>query len=504
MNAELFDLETYLNQFDPELLETKEGRRIYTRTNPLLFALLYRLEGLSDVEGNVTFADLHLDLAEQAKQWIVPNKRLKGARDIYVAPRECGKSTWLFNILMLWAAAHGHVKLVAAFSHGVKMAQKHFTNFKTQVETNKLLRYDFPELCTPLKGRRGFSVADTNEMYRAKSGFTMAAFGIDNVAVGLNINDQRPDVILLDDVEPDEGNYSAYQATQRLATIRTAILPMNNRARVIMVGTVLMPGSLIHQAVKAAKGIETAEWIKEENFRVHHYKPIITRDDGTERSCWPGKWSMEELNAYRFTRDFRMTFDNDPMAYEDGLFDEQDFTYGEIATATRFLVSIDPAVTDGKKSDYTGIAVISHSKVENRCVVHLAEQVKLHGEALRAHVYDIVINKFPQVKAILVETNQGGLTWESVFHHLPPGVTLVAKHNTVKKEVRAANLLAEYQARPRPRVIHAVKLTKAEEQLVAFPRAENDDIVDAIGNGVHMFLHPDPVPQRVVARAVVH
>jgi phage terminase large subunit-like protein len=64
-------------------------------------------------------------------------------------------------------------------------------------------------------------------------------------------------------------------------------------------------------------------------------------------------------------------------------------------------------------------------------------------------------------------------------------VPLRLVHQHEPKEVRAARLLNHYQRR---RVVHELRLHAVEEQMVAFPKAPNDDLVDAVGTGVEVFL----------------
>lgn len=478
--------------YDMNLLKvSRDYRRMATRLDPLLFALLYREKALRlrrvgdplDDRGALTLADFHRALIEMAGEWITYRPRPKGFRRAIIAPRNMGKSTWLYNILLLWAAAHGHVRVVATFAHSAKMAGKWLSNFRVQVESNVLLKQDFPELCTPARRRGGSSVSDNQEMFVSQSGFAIAAFGVDNVAVGLNVDDRRPDMILLDDVEPDEGNYSAYQAEQRLSTIRTAILPMEDSAITVFVGTTLMYGSLIHQLVRAATGGEKASWILEERFKPMYFPPIITNDDGTERSCWPEKWSIEYLQSIRGTRDYKMTFENNPAANDAFFWREEDITYGFTQTETRWIISVDPHVSKSERSDFTGISVLAASPTEQHVTVHHVEQVRLTNEDLRTKVLQLV-GMFPRIEHLVVESNQGGITWESVFHHLPPGIKLVSRHVKEKKEVRAANALAFYQLKPKPLVTHVRKFPAAEEQMLAFPHVSHDDMVDCIVNGV--------------------
>lgn len=72
---------------------------------------------------------------------------------------------------------------------------------------------------------------------------------------------------------------------------------MNVFARVVVVGTVTMPGSLIHDLVKTVTlpSEPPTEWVTSENFTCHYYPAIIDNGDGTERSIWPEKWPLDYL-----------------------------------------------------------------------------------------------------------------------------------------------------------------------------------------------------------------
>jgi phage terminase large subunit-like protein len=490
LNAETFDLDTYLSTFDPALLAEPEGRRVLTRLDPLLFALLYMPHHLRAPETGdvITFGDLHLDLFEQALSWVVPPTGPRADRDAYVAPRGSGKSTLLFTILPLWAAAHGHRRFAAAFAHSGGQAEMHLKTFKGELDNNQLLRHDFPQLCTPATRPRGTTVSDNQGMLHCASGFVFAAKGIDAQALGMKVGSARPDLIIMDDVEPDEANYSAYQVNKRLTTITDAVLPLNEYARVVLVGTVTMPGSIVHQLVRSVRGEDVAAWITDGNWRVHHYDAIVTRNDGTERSMWPGKWTIVYLLSIRHTRDYKKNFANDPMGADGAYWTEADFIYGDVEGITRWLISVDPTISTKTSSDFTGIALVGFSPSAGQVLIEHAEEVKLTGAALRKHLLRLLA-AYPKVRAVLVETNQGGETWVDTFHDLPPGVTLVSVHQTVKKEIRAAGALTHYQRR---RVKHARRLHAAEEQMVTFPKAPNDDMVDAVGAGVSYFLDPAP------------
>ena len=483
-----FSLQEYLARFDPDaLVRSPDYRRAVTRVDPLAFALIYLPHHLRGPEtgDRITLSEFHLDLIEQAKRWIVPATEPAQHRDAYVAPRSSGKSTWLFMILPLWAAAHGWRKFIAAFADSATQAEMHLATFKNELDTNKLLRHDFPELCSPARRPRGMVAADRAGMLVCRNGFTFAARGVDASALGMKVGERRPDLLILDDVEPSASNYSAYQKDKRLATLLDAILPLNVFARVVLSGTVTMPGSLVHDLVKTRTlpGEQPEEWVSAERWTCHYYPAILDNGDGTERSLWPEKWPMSYLEPIRSTRSFRLNMLNDPLAADGDYWTDEDFTYGCPSPLTHQLLSIDPAVTSKKKSDYTALAVIGHSKPRMECVVRWARTFKIPpGEELRALVLR-TLDAYPDIAGVLVEVNQGGDAWRAILHGLPVPLKMV--HQSEPKEVRAARLLNHYQRR---RVVHEQRLHAVEEQMVGFPKAPNDDLIDAVGSGVAVFL----------------
>jgi hypothetical protein len=480
-------------------------------TDPVAFAVLYLSHHLKDREGRITWSEAHFAWAQEALGWAEPVTEPEQNRRAVIAPRECGKSTWWFLILPLWAAVNGHSMFAAAFANATSQAEAHLATFKKELDTNPLLAVDFPLVCEPARRKTGTTLADRAGMLHTKAGFVFAARGMDSGFLGMKVGDKRPDLLILDDVEPDEANYSPALAEKRLGTIVDAVLPLNIYARVVFVGTVTMPGSIMHQLVKAAQGVEVADWIKDAGIRARHFLPIITNDDGTERSLWPQKWPLAWLQSIRHTRSYAKNYANDPMAREGVYWLKEDFQYG-IPDGRRFTrtgLFIDPAVTSRKTSDFTGLAVVSFMPelrerpsreypkgrvlAPSGVVIRKALGVRLSGRHLRTKVEELLA-EFPEVRAIVVETNQGGDLWVDVFDGIP-NVKVVTTHATEPKEVRFATNLEHWQRR---RVWHAERFATLEEQAVGFPRAAYDDVIDAGVDGVQFFLDP---PKKVKAGA---
>lgn len=242
------DIQTYINRYDRRLLSRAEGRIALTKNDPLLFAWLYLPHHLTTDAGTQSLSAFHLDLIDYAKSWTKPVTKPREYRDCFIAPRNAGKSTWLFLLLPMWAAAHGHIKFVAAFSDSAGQAEDHLQTFKTELDTNERLTSDFADLCTPLMGQKvKRHIAQSSDQIMQANGFVFMAKGIDAKTLGMKVGRQRPDLILMDDIEPPEATYSELEASRRLTTVLDAAFPLNIYARVAIVGTTTMPGSIIDQ-----------------------------------------------------------------------------------------------------------------------------------------------------------------------------------------------------------------------------------------------------------------
>lgn len=468
------------------------ARQRLTRNDPKLFAELYLPHHLRtpEVGNQISYSSFHLDLIANARRWNQP-AGLADDRHCYVAPRGSGKSTWGFLILPLWAAAHGHVDFIGAFADAGFQAENHLLTFRRELATNALLGIDYPKLCTPAT-RRGLADMDTRSMLMTQSGFVFAAKGADASTLGMKVGHKRPSLLLLDDIEPHESAYSEYQKTRRLDTVLSGIFPMNFNARVMFLGTTTMAGSIVHDMVRTVTERDGGpRWPHEENIKVHYYPAIDTAEDGTERSLWPERWSMAWLNANRGTRRFQKEMQNMPVAVDGGYWNEEDFGHPPPPTVTQKILSIDPAVTDKKTSDYTGLAIVGHDPNERRCTVERVEQVKLGPADLRAYILGI-LQRSPAIRAVLIEVNQGGQTWPQIMENLP--VKVVTVHQTIAKTARAALVLDWYQ---RGYVAHTGDVTSFEQQAMSFPQGMNDDMVDAVCAGVTFFLQDrDKQPMR--------
>lgn len=493
-------LKEALREFDPRLLGSSEGRIALTKHDPLLFAAIYMPHKLYDPAyetiNDVTLNDFHLDVIAYAKSWARRLDPRNTRHDCFIAPRMTGKSTWINHILPIWAGAHLHKRYLLAFSDSDTQAQRWLGNFKTEIQTNDLLAEDFPDFCTAeMMGESKRTYLDNRNVTVRANGFIFQVAGADSNVLGANIGGLRPEVLLFDDIEPTESNYSEHEARKRLNTVLSAHFYLNPFAIKTFIGTTTMPDSIIDQIRKVGEAQSNWEgewdaqafrnsldpqyrWVVDHHIDCHYWPAIVSTDDG-EESLWPERWSMEYLNSMRGTREFAMNMMNRPVSLDGGYWSEEDIVIDEPEHYGNTILSVDPAVTTKRTSDYTGLAVVSRGD-DGRLYVRHAEQVKLTSDALNERVRQL-IDEYG-AKVVYVETNQGGDLWRQVFAGVPAKLRTVRQ--TEKKEVRAAQAHDIYR---KGRVAHTKHFPALEEQMLAFPRVPHDDVLDSVVSAVLYF-----------------
>lgn len=451
-------------------------RRAVTETDPIRFALLYLSHHLSSAStgGQISLSPFHMAMAKAARRWMRDEPR----RDIWIAPRRAAKSTWQHVILPLWALAHGHRNTFMSFSHSSAQAQKHMANLRQELATNERLLNDFPEL----RPTRGNGASNSAAMVSTRGGRTFATGGMDSGALGTKFGSERIGILCLDDVEPGESSYSPAKKEKRLTTLLDDVIPMGEKNTVVsLCGTTTMHGSIIHDAVQHAAGRKHAQWVVDEEFRVHHFLPIIDHPDGTRSSMWPAMWSLEYLEEREGTRRFAKNYLNDPSAVADGVHWNKALFRHEDIPVVRRVLSIDPAVSTNAGSDFTAISAVGVDASGRRFEVDYARQFKV-SPAKRREVVHRLCEQNPDIGEVIVEQNQGGDTWRAIFEPLPNRARLTLFSVRGSKASRLEKLLDRYE---RGQVLHGAPVRELEEQALAYPSpAVHDDLLDSVANGI--------------------
>jgi len=455
-------------------------RRWVTREQPLYFAFTYLDHWLRNQDtGTYSVSRMHMDFAYRARRWQEPGVPI---REATIAPRKAAKSTWMFIILPLWALAHGHRRFLMAFSYTDAMAAGQLDDLRTELKENELLLSDFPDLRVKRPSQYRTVTA---------SGATIAARGLGANTRGARSGVDRPDILLGDDLEPDESKYNPNVKEKVLGALRQVILPMNHRAVVQITGTVTAPNSVAHDLARAGQGKGRAPWIAEAGFDCRYIPPILDEGTPSERSFWEQQFPLSELQAMRGTRAYAMEMANDPDLTDSvGYWDRELIRYDSRLPAQKRVLYIDPATSTlgGRKTDLT--AVIQAGIAGRKAVVEFARADRYPGHELRELIWALHERQPQTLRDVYIEDNKGGDRWKTdILTPLPPGVRLHQDNARGAKKMRIEQALSHYQ---RGAVWHSKRHEQLEDQMLSWtPKVDGpgvDDLVDALAGALRILF----------------
>ncbi len=270
----------------------------------------------------------------------------------------------------------------------------------------------------------GNSKGWTQQLLRAANGFNVISFGLDAGARGIKLDEFRPDLIVLDDVDDRHDTLATVQ--KKIETITQSILPSGSTDyAVLFVQNTIHADSVMAQLIDgraaflldrepivvepAVRGLEYTQRQTETGLRY-----VITAGEAT----WDGQSltvCQGQINDWGLTA-FLREAQHDVETISGSMFSHLDFEAirvdrAKVPQIVRFAVWCDPAVTSTDQSDCNGVQVDGlgvDGKVyrffswEQRAT----PQQTIEMAYLKAVEYGAL--------AVGVETDQGGDTWYSV------------------------------------------------------------------------------------------
>jgi hypothetical protein len=451
--------------------------------------------------GQISFAELHMDLCRAIGEMAAPGP----VRHAFVGPRRGGKSIYRGIVAPTFLLAHGHRRFYQAFGATDYTARGHLSDLLDLLhgrhECSALLLADFPELA-PVRGAGG-----PGRTVLA-GGAIVAARGLGAETKGEVYAGARPDLLVGDDLTKGS-QITPDLVAKAKAQLRDDVLPMNDEAAVLLVGTVFQRGDLMDDVVRTAlrercQGADHGQWLQAERF-VCHYHPVD----------WPQRWPAEVLARERAADLHRYA-----LRYEPHLLDqvgsERRFTPELWCRDRRFptvrrIISVDHAVERGVKNDMTAIAVLGVDAAgrdrlgRGRVVVERVEVGHWDLPEINDRIHDLCELPGQRVRPDLVlwERNQGGRLLSDQL--IPPaccttkwtsrdgrtsGVGLWPWRAEARKAARIEALHAQVKRRA---VWLAGEVPVLEVQAEAWtPKATRDDALDAVAAGERYLRTGDP------------
>lgn len=296
-----------------------------------------------------------------------------------IFPRGFAKSTWE-KIDTLHDIVYGIEPVIIYISDTLENAGFHFESIKNHLENNAALRQVYGNL-VPDATQTGAKW--TNKHFETTNGVNVVARGAGK-GRGVNIKDDRPTKIIVDDAETDEQVHSTARRKKYHNWLYNVIFPSLDKEKgfIKVIGTVIHPECEVLKFYKGHGGI---------------FRRAI---EGGE-SIWPSYWDLGSLERLRDgytdeygvfvegigTRAFSQEYMNEPINDETSIF-KQDWldrnTYGEEEGEEHLppraeldiRMAVDPQAGESEMADFLGICVMGRSKVTGKRYVLHAEKFK--------------------------------------------------------------------------------------------------------------------------------
>ncbi len=377
-----------------------------------------------------TYVSALADCQHDFWRWLWACDPARSSSGVFVWPRGWSKTT---------NARRAPIRLATrGYRYGLyvqanqDMADDSVQNIGLMLENPRIARH-YPDLSERKVGKHGDSKGWRRNRVWTRSGIVIDAAGLDTAVRGLNLEDVRPDFIVLDDID---GRHDSLATTRKkMETIKDSIIPAGAPNRAIMVmQNLIIPHGVVTRLANANPeyradflmdryvsgpypAIEGFEYEGRPDPETGRVRWFITAGESTWPDARPVRPTLEaELNDIgpdSFIREKQ----NDVASMTGSLYEGFDLDallrpFPELDDLEDVHVWIDPAVTDTKSSDSNGIRAGGRLLTGQVIGLYSWEgRDGVDGTMRRALLKAVEL----RASTVGVETNQGGDTWATVF-----------------------------------------------------------------------------------------
>jgi len=388
------------------------------------------------------------------------------------APRGFGKTTLNTIAYPAKNILFNQRKFILPVSATATSAVTQGENLKRELIQNPIIK----EYFGPLK-----SDAFAKDQWVTSNGIMVMPRGAGQQVRGLLFNAQRPDLIIVDDLEDSESVRSEEQREKLYDWFFSDLCNCVDRAsktwKIVVIGTVLHEDSLLVNL------LEDPEWTSVR----------LELCDDSLRSNWPDFISDKEVKklytGYKergqldvFYREYR----NIPISTEDATFKQEYFKpYKETALTAKEkkelinVVIVDPAKTVKLHSADSAVVGWGISRESSKMYVRDVVSEKLYPDQLYDEMFGMVIRLNARILAVEVTSLNEFIIQPIKNEMMKRGITclFIELHARAKKEERIAQLVPYYR---QGYIYHNESCcARLEGQLMAFPRSKLWDTMDA-------------------------
>src|SRR3990167_1192938 len=442
---------------------TQQNNRKFTSLQVYNFVKAFLLDRY---DTPVDIATIHREIWELASTGI---KRIAIA-----APRFHAKSTAITHALTLFLFLFRIKKYGIIVSDTESQASQFLVDIKTELEENDLLKRHFG-VRKIVKDAVTDIIVEMDDGYK----FRIQAKGAEQKVRGLKWRNQRPDWIIVDDLENDE----LVESDERREKLRNwflkALLPaLSKTGHLLVVGTILHMDSLLMSLM------ENKSWVTK------LYKAHAGFDDFND-IIWPEQWSDRELRNIRQEyintgnpEGYAQEWLNDPASHNEAYFKKEDFKPIEedmVKLLTTNYCGVDLAISDKDKRAYTVLVVAGLDQFRRLLVKQV---IRFRGDAndiidtmlevQRLHNIDLWKVEEGQIKLTLMGPLREKMNDRGIYLNISAGVPTKDKRSrarAIQARMRAGGVYFDKEAEWYPAF---------EQELLQFPKSTYKDQVDAI------------------------
>jgi len=397
--------------------------------------------------------------------------QLKGIVDI--EPRESGKSTRMSFAMPLWKALTGKSKFIVIIASTQKLANKILRDIRYELVDNEKIIQDF--------GEQKGAVWNT-DFIELKNGTAIMARGAGASIRGARHRQHRPDYIVCDDILTDESARSPLQRENIYDWFKRAVIPLGKNAFIVVVNTIFHYDDLPSRLLNEIQNKTLKNWL---GLR---FSAIL--ENG--KPLWEGYWSKEELEEKKQiigSVKFATEYQNEPLSDEDALFKKEWIQYYKpSALPPTHQLQITMAVDPALGGDYSAIVVVAKDKQTGQMYVLDTYAKKISPSQFSKEIIRIYEKHRPQKIAFETIAFQEYFKDNIMKEASKAGIHLPIK--PIKPKLSKADRIAKLV----PLVENGLLLFNEKQkllidQLLMFPKADHDDLPDALQMAVELQEH---------------
>jgi phage terminase large subunit-like protein len=406
----------------------------------------------------------------------------RGGARVVLAPRGFAKSVKASLVLPLAAVALKLKQYVLIVSDSGPQARQHMQAVVQEIATNEALARDFGHL-KAARDHRGRTVSEKSDDLILASGARIQALGAGAKFRGRRQGEFRPDLCVIDDLEHDEAVATKYQRDKLDDWLSSALLG----ALGVGADTYMM-GTLLHFDAVLARLMRRSGW------EAHRYDAVTDALDFTTTQ-WPSLWPAERLEQTRqrmgslaFAREFLHQPHDDSTA----IFRREWLRFRDTRTRlleaepgsipARVRVSVDPAISQKQTADFSAIVTVAQVGHSKEVDVLEAWHGRVTGKQL-AHRVAQEVDRWRGYGPVVCAESIAAQAWLAQALREDHGLAVKEIRPTRDKVQRAEPTAVRFEGGQVWLSPH-LEASPLVDELLAFPSAPNDDLVDALTQGV--------------------